>query len=405
MTIKEKVIDYINSNDVSDLSNGKLAIKLNKELNLEYENLDTLRRNLTNWREQTQQTATNQYKNDKLVFSCIDTDGTSMDMDRYCELYNLPRKDVRSYKRVTSGSGIPYYNIAFYEQVEGVDNEELKQIIEKFAKKFKAYKHDLKGDKIAVIKISDIHFGSLVTQLIKTKDYSTNKVAELLQKIAAKVNSYGYDEVHIHLLGDLIESFTGLNHKNSWKNIEHNLIGAEVVKMCVSSLHLNLLSQIKNLSTVKIIAGNHDRLTSGKDEDTEGGAANLISWGLSLIGYDTEFSPSVLLHEVDNISHILLHGHHVISKRSTQQICWDYGVQGKFNLITEGHLHSYIEKASSKLNFNSIKDDGLDHLRMVCRSLYTGNSFSEYLGYYSLSGFHIITNNGEDKPNINNIIL
>jgi hypothetical protein len=35
-----------------------------------------------------------------------------------------------------------------------------------------------------------------------------------------------------------------------------------------------LLSKINNLNKIYIVAGNHDRLTSDKDEDVDGGAAD-----------------------------------------------------------------------------------------------------------------------------------
>lgn len=35
-----------------------------------------------------------------------------------------------------------------------------------------------------------------------------------------------YSEVNILFLGDMIESFTGLNHKNSWKGLQKGMIGA-----------------------------------------------------------------------------------------------------------------------------------------------------------------------------------
>jgi hypothetical protein len=41
-------------------------------------------------------------------------------------------------------------------------------------------------------------------------------------------------------------------------------------------LHEKLLSKINNLNKIYIVAGNHDRLTSDKDEDVDGGAADLI---------------------------------------------------------------------------------------------------------------------------------
>jgi len=65
-------------------------------------------------------TQTNQYKSDKTqIMSAWGNDGRMMDIDQYCDHYNLPRNDIRSYKLVTH-TGTPYYNIAFHENVEAL---------------------------------------------------------------------------------------------------------------------------------------------------------------------------------------------------------------------------------------------------------------------------------------------
>jgi hypothetical protein len=162
------------------------------------------------------------------------------------------------------------------------------------------------------------------------------------------------------------------------------------------------LNRINNLSTVKIVAGNHDRVTSNKDEDTKGDAANLIAWGLDLMGYDVEFDPLVISHFIDEINHVILHGHHGISKKETKAIIWDYGKQGVYNLIAEGHLHSIIERLTEnqKKKFHTVKDDAVDHRRFNAPSFFTGNSFSEYLGYTSASGFVVTYNSGLGVPDV-----
>lgn len=172
-------------------------------------------------------------------------------------------------------------------------------------------------------------------------------------------------------------------------------------------MHEKLLSKINNLNLIKLVAGNHDRLTSDKDEDTDGGACDLIAFGLDLRGYNIEFHPTVISCEIDGINYILLHGHKGISRRATKDICWDFGKKGIYNVVLEGHLHSIIQKMSVNMKgkFNIIKDDSVDHIRMNARSLFTGNGYSEDLGYTSNAGFSIITNNGKGLPNINNILL
>jgi predicted phosphodiesterase len=286
--------------------------------------------------------------------------------------------------------------------------EQIKEIlIDEFSKAIKVKTNIVNGNKVGNVIIADLHLGAYIDGLVNTKDYSIPILIDYLETIVANVNQMNYKEVNILFLGDMIESFTGLNHKNSWKGLQKGMIGAEVIKFSVNILHEKLLSKINNLNSVKLVAGNHDRLTSDKDEDTDGGACDLIAFGLELRGYNIEFHPTIISTEIDGINYILLHGHKGISRRATKDICWDFGKKGVYNVILEGHLHSIIQKLSVNLKgkHNIIKDDSVDHIRMNARSLFTGNGFSEDLGYSSNAGFSIITNNGKGLPNINNILL
>lgn len=348
------------------------------------------------------------YSNDKEKpqrgFTAIADDGSLMNITQYCNYYGLDVNKIRSYKLI-SHSGIPFYNVVFYEEViePVVTEQELKSLI---LEGISNIQHtpllQKSANKIGVVKIADLHLGSYVDNLIRTKNFSIDILANKLSEAVKDINDRNYSLVHVHVLGDLIESFTGLSHKNTWKGLDKAMVGAEAVKLVVKILHNNFLSKIVNLGEIKVVAGNHDRVTSDNKEDVQGGAASLVCWGLELMGYSIEFNPLVITHTVGNICHILTHGHHSLSKKSTKQICWDYGVQNKYNLICEGHLHSIIQKLNinQKESYQTIKDDAVDHRRMNCPSFFTGNFFSESLGYTSESGFVITEDNGKGIPNV-----
>jgi len=380
-----------------------------KEYSFPYD--DTVRRHfskqinkLSETTENITYTDTNQYEADTQL-SARKSDGTLMNIEEYCSIYGIPFEQARTYKLVTH-TGTPYYNIAsnVLEQESYVSEQELKDLIKEGLESVKlTLKINATGsNSVGVVKLADLHLGAYVDNLIRTKNFSIDILANKLYDAATEVNKRGYSIVHIHILGDLIESFTGLSHKNTWKGLDKAMVGAEAVKLVVKILHDNFLSRINNLGDVKVVAGNHDRVTSDNKEDVQGGAANLVCWGLELIGYRIEFNPLVITHVVDGICHILTHGHHNISKKSTKQLCWDYGVQGMYNLICEGHLHSIIQKlnVNQRDSYQTIKDDAVDHRRINCPSFFTGNFFSESLGYTSESGFIITENNGKGVPNV-----
>ena len=353
-------------------------------------------------------TVNNNYSNDKEKpqrgFTAIGADGQLMNIEDYCKHYGLDVNKIRSYKLI-SHSGIPFYNVVFYEEVvePAVTEQELKELILRGFEGVKynpVYKET--KNKIGVVKIADLHLGAYVDNLIRTKNFSIDILANKLSEAVNDINERNYSTVHVHILGDLIESFTGLSHKNTWKGLDKAMVGAEAVKLVVKILHDNFLSKIVNLGEVKVVGGNHDRSTSDNKEDVQAGAANLVCWGLELLGYSVEFNPLVITHTIGNITHILTHGHHALSKKSTKQLCWDYGVQGNYNLICEGHLHSIIQKlnVNQRDTYQTIKDDAVDHRRMNIPSFFTGNFFSESLGYTSESGFVVVEDNGKGVPNV-----
>lgn len=342
-------------------------------------------------------------KKSPFIMSAWKTSGGVMNIDEYCLHHGLPREDVRGYKLV-SHTGVPFYNIQFREQAEGesVLDAEFVKLHLKNALKFKVETKTEKkfSENACVVKIADLHYGALVENLLRTPDFSPNILAEKLSVAADKINQRGFNLVHVHFQGDLIESFSGLSHKNSWKSMDVNIIGAQAVKGCVELLHTHFLSKINGLGEIKMVAGNHDRVTSDNKEDEDGDAANLIAWGLGLIGYSVEFNSNILSHEVEGINHVILHGHNIVSKRPTKEIIWDYGKQGMFNLVVEGHLHSLIERlnVNQRNAFKTTKDDSIDHRRIVCPSFFTGNPYSERLNFFSTSGFMIVSSyNGQPE--------
>jgi len=70
----------------------------------------------------------------EFVLSAWNDEGYMMDIDQYCNHYQLPRADVKEYKLV-SHTGTPYYNIRFKEVAESeVMSFDLEEIVKKHIK-------------------------------------------------------------------------------------------------------------------------------------------------------------------------------------------------------------------------------------------------------------------------------
>jgi hypothetical protein len=106
-------------------------------------------------------TKSNDYKEPKLVLSAWDNDGFMMDIDKYCEVYGLPRNDISSYKLV-SHTGTPFYNIVFKEtfideEVKTIDFESIiKKYIEPLSVKADTIKLSCIFDRLVY---TDVHIG------------------------------------------------------------------------------------------------------------------------------------------------------------------------------------------------------------------------------------------------------
>lgn len=329
-------------------------------------------------------------------------DGKIMPIEQFCKFHGLSMDEISDWRLCTHLKQ-PTYNITWKTGREiKKDNFDLLSSLRKEFESLPKFTSKITkiGGKSGVITLTDFHFGAYISRMLRTPDFNISILCNMLEEAADEVNRFGYKVVHVHLLGDLIESFTGLNHKNSWKGLDKGMFGVKAIRLFVELFIKHFLSKVNNLGKIKIVAGNHDRTTSNKDEDVDGGGADLISWGLELLGYDVEFSTSVITHEVDGICYILNHGHHPYTKKkSTEEMCWEYGTKGLFNFIMEGHLHSRIMKLQAKQvkSFQMISDDTIDCRRQVCCSLFTGNSYSEYGGWSTTPGFTISEENNSGK--------
>lgn len=288
------------------------------------------------------------------------------------------------------------YNIVFHTNEIATEPFDL-SILEKEVLEMKAHLSttvSVEGNRVGVVSIADLHGGSYIDGLRNTPDYSIGILVQRLNEIAVRTNAMNYKKVHVHILGDLVESFSGLNHSNSWKGLQKGMHGVQIIKFMVRILHEEFLAKINNLVSVKVVGGNHDRFHSDKNVDNEGGVAELICYGLELLKYDVEFDSLVINHVIDDVSYVLLHGDKGISKRKAKEIILDYGNQKLYNVIMEAHLHSLI-----------VKEDSHNCVRMHVRSLFTGNAYSEELGFTSTAGFTITENYGSGIPDMLNLTL
>jgi UDP-2,3-diacylglucosamine pyrophosphatase LpxH len=231
-----------------------------------------------------------------------------------------------------------------------------------------------------VVTITDLHIGAKVEGLRATKDYNNEILRGYLKRTAELVNQHGAKEVYVNILGDLIESFTGLNHPNSWKSMQYGMYGVTVVKEAHSIL-LEFLCSINNLAQVNGVGGNHDRPTASNKEESNGEIAELIFWVLEKSMPTIKFTYNHTLNAqvIDGLNYILVHGDKAHSKdNKIGTLVFNHGKQDMFNLVLAGHLHSRITGCDSGM-----------YRKLTAPSIFTGNSYSDDLGFNGNAGFLI----------------
>lgn len=305
-----------------------------------------------------------------------------------------------------SGNGTMLYS--YIAEDDEVLKEDYDRFIEDFRKHLstvnkKAITYKQNSNKVGVVTIADLHVGAYIRSLIKTQDYDLSILTNYLEDIVNQINDENFKEVHLSFLGDFIESFTGKNHLNSWKEIAYNQHGANVIKI-VYELLIDFCSKINNLSKIYIVSGNHDRLHENKEMDMQGGASELIAYFLNeKLDVEIKFHPILLSESIDGIRYIFTHGHFAIAKQNLPELLFKYGKQDEFNILIKGHLHTRQSQRKS-INTDFIQMDGVNYRGYTCPSLFTGNFYSESGGWTSTPGFYMFYNNN-NKPKLIDITL
>ena len=273
-----------------------------------------------------------------------------------------------------------------------------------------------KGAGSVVIPLSDFHIGAYVGDLVKTQDFNFDILCGYLQQIAEDINSDKYENVHLMMLGDFIESFTGLNHINSWKGLHKGSYGMRAVVLAHEVLSEHLYSKIKNLKSVDICSGNHDRITSNNAEDVQGEVAYMLHYLFTKDFKDVEstYSDTIIKRIVDRIGYLGFHGHLGFSKKDTGKIIQDYGFEKslvEYHVCIQGHFHARQSKKAFKKflakyeDIDVVQHDSLDYRKVTAPPLFTGNFYSESLGFTSTAGFTKLKRNKYGKLSHEDITL
>ena len=191
----------------------------------------------------------NEYKPKKeFVLSAWSKSGQMMEIDEYCQTYNLPRKDITSYKLV-SHTGTPFYNIVFKENVIEVAKDEIDfdAIISKHINpvEVEVSKNYNQSD-FDVLTYSDVHIG-MDTNSKGNSMYATEWNAEEVIKasnliVERVIQNQQSDILIVDELGDLLDGFNGKTTRGG-HDLPQNMTNEEVFD-CALKFKMNILDKL-----------------------------------------------------------------------------------------------------------------------------------------------------------------
>jgi len=89
-----------------------------------------------------------------------------------------------------------------------------------------------------VVPIADLHVGAKVEGISALRDYDSKEIRRRVRCMIDEINTQKASKVVLAFIGDLIESFTGANHPNSWQSMEWGMYGAPVIKNVIEVMEM-----------------------------------------------------------------------------------------------------------------------------------------------------------------------
>jgi UDP-2,3-diacylglucosamine pyrophosphatase LpxH len=184
-----------------------------------------------------------------------------------------------------------------------------------------------------IIVIADLHLGRFGDHFDETynKDVALQRLLDITTVLPKD------RPIHVFCLGDVIESFTGKNKPDTWKQIEMH--GAKVALSAYDILE-EFFASIPNFQSCWFVGGNHDRITDSKQDDDDAQVLEIIQGVFERMGaYKTFFDPTIHTITIDGVCYILTHGDKKLSKMTGANFVLEHGSPGIFNCMLYAHYH------------------------------------------------------------------
>lgn len=218
----------------------------------------------TKWKEALEKRTKFRRKESEVIsqMSAMKTDGQVMDIDEYCDYYNIDRDSVRSFKLITH-TGNPFYNIQS-NNVDDLENSiitisDISEIINSLDHKPKKVSPKVNSNEILRIIITDVHIGMETDDKgygIFSEVWNEKVAFDRLDIIIEECNRIkrNFKEIHVICLGDYQDGYNGQTTRGG-HNLPQNLSNRQAFDVGVRFKY-KLYNRVQDLFDCRVIAYN-----------------------------------------------------------------------------------------------------------------------------------------------------
>lgn len=280
---------------------------------------------------------------------------------------------------------------------QSFENDVISTLLEEFPSATKISLTTTTDTKISSVvgACGDLHaLGKSKGMKLFTEDWNTGVLIEKLHNMADVLNSYKAEKTTVLILGDLVESISGLSHLDSWKGLEAGGWGANAIIQTYELIVEHLLNRVNNLSKIVMTGGNHDRLQASHSNGDRG-VTDIIAYMLTNLyakeGIPVQYDENMVAFEEEGFNIVGVHGDKGMHKRELAYLTLKFAPNPKkFTFVLSAHLHSF---------FCQRNDDQEFARRITIPSIVTANGYSDVeVGRGAQSGFAVLYTNVVGKP-------
>lgn len=210
-------------------------------------------------------------ESNEVVLSALRPDGKIMTVEEYCDNYNIPFDQVKSFKLVTHNGKAPYYNIQSTNINSTANFEEFgRKLIEEISAiktlPKTVVRDEIEDGHLLVVDLADIHIGKLASSFETGEDYN-NQIAvqrclEGLEGLLKKASGFNIEKIVFIGGNDILHFDTPKSTTTSGTTVDSTGMWYDNF-LIAKQLYIDLLDRLLEIADVHFTfnPSNHDYMS------------------------------------------------------------------------------------------------------------------------------------------------